>query len=66
VLGLYVNQLQWHGWALGLAQVAVFYNLYQAVREPQIFYLLMHLLLGLGYAGLVFIYLDVDIFAFIL
>jgi hypothetical protein len=63
---LYLNQLPWHGWALGLLQAAVFYNLYQAGREPQIFYLLLHLLLGLGYAGLIFLYLDADIFAFML
>ena len=45
---------------------AVFYNVYQAARQPQAAYVLLHMLLALAYAGLALLYFSADIFAFIL
>ena len=66
VLEFYFSQLRFYGIVQFLLEACILYNLVQLLRQSNTVYFLAYKLFFLIYIGVWFIYLDLDILAFLL
>lgn len=62
----YFLQLRWNGLFIFLLEFLIFYNLYQLIKQIHLVYLIGYKFVLIFYIGWLLVYVDLDIFAFIL